>query len=136
MHPNRNNYAMTDNNDDYYRLEQARLIREQKAMDKFLTGSGCCLICFISDPFVLEEHHLGGRKHNSLVVTICANHHAILSRMQGRWPREWLQQDLPANKRMAFMARGISDIFRVISDELLGLDDNDAGSDKDGGGGK
>lgn len=120
---------------DDYRAEVKRLSKDQRAYNKFLIGSGCCLICFISDPFVLEEHHLAGRKHSDLTFTVCANHHAILSRMQGRWPNEWLQRDLPANKRVAFMVRGISDMFRIISDELLGLNDEDS-SDKDGGGSK
>ena len=114
----------SNSNDDNYESETAMRIREQKVRDKFLAGSGNCIFCSILNPFVLEEHHLAGRKHSDLTVTLCANHHTMLSRTQGAWPEDWLQKDLPVHKRMAFFLRGVSDAFRLMSDELLELDDD------------
>jgi hypothetical protein len=119
------------NIDDNYESETAMRIREQKALDKLLAGSGCCIFCSIFNPLVLEEHHIAGRKHSDITLTVCANHHAILSRMQGAWPKEWLQKDIPVHKRVALFLKGLSDILRVEADELLGLADD---GNKDSGG--
>ena len=115
------------NDTESYESEMARRGKEQKALDKFLAGAGCCIFCRIFDPFVLEEHHIAGRKHSAAMITVCANHHAILSRMQGSWPKEWLQEGLPIHLREALFFRGISDVFRLMSDELQGLDDGKKG---------
>lgn len=109
----------TYHDDDSYESEKAKRIREQKTLDKFLAGSGCCIFCHTFDPLVLEEHHIAGRKHSGITLTVCANHHAILSKMQGSWPKDWLRKGQPAYKRVAFFLRGASDIFRLMSDELL-----------------
>jgi hypothetical protein len=115
--------AGTDHND--YEVEKARQIKEQKALDRFLIGSGCCIFCHIFDPLVLEEHHIAGRKHSDATITVCPNHHAVLTRKQGSWPKEWLQEDLSVHKKVALFFRGVSDACRVMSDELFTLDNDD-----------
>lgn len=120
-------FSINNDDEESYKSELARRGREQKSLDKFLAGSGCCIFCCIFDPFVLEEHHVAGRKHSGVTITVCANHHAILSRMQGSWPKEWLKEGLPIHMRSALFLRGISDVFRLMSDELQGCDEGKTG---------
>lgn len=47
---------------------------------QFLKGDGCCLICFETNPFMLENHHIFGKKSNDLKFTFCANHHVLLGK--------------------------------------------------------
>lgn len=122
-----------NNDGDNYNTEQKLLIKEQKAFDKFLAGNGCCLICFISNPGVLNEHHLAGRKHYWFTITVCANHHAILSQKQTSWPAEWLQPNLPPEKRMALLYRGLSDVFDLLHAETWeeGTKNDTSGSEEE-----
>jgi hypothetical protein len=103
---------------DDYEEERKRLAREHKALEKVLAGSGSCMLCFISNPFMLQEHHPAGRKHSMFTFTLCANHHALVSRKQRGWPAEWLEPDLPIEKRLALMLLGMSDILRVAFEEM------------------
>ncbi len=107
-----------------YKSQLQQLIYEQKFFDKFLTGSGCCLICFNKDPYVLEEHHIGGRNNSELTITVCANHHAKLTRMQKGWNKRWQQKNNPQTVKETFLLRGLSDVFRLKSDYVLELDGN------------
>lgn len=101
-----------------YSSDLRRRIKEQKALDKFLGGSGCCLICFSSNPLILQEHHFLGRKHSSFTITVCANHHQILSMWQKSWPEEWLQVGIPCKKRSALMLISLADILRLMAREI------------------
>ena len=105
------------NKKDEYESERELRISEQKALDKFFAGSGCCLICFVSNPLVLEEHHPAGRKHSPFTLTLCANHHALLSRRQRSWPAEWQRRDLSPSRRAALMLRGLSEVLLLASEE-------------------
>jgi hypothetical protein len=95
------------------------LIKETRFQEKFLSGSGCCLICYISDPLVLEEHHVGGRANSNFTITVCANHHQKLSRMQKSWPPNWASKKNAPEVRKSLIIRGISDLLRVQSEYQL-----------------
>jgi hypothetical protein len=44
---------------------------------------GCaCVICCESDPRCLENHHIAGRKYDSLTVVVCLHCHCKLTDMQ------------------------------------------------------
>ena len=104
---------------EYLRFLELR-IKEAKALDKLLTSSGCCVICFNSDPLELEEHHLAGRKNSDITITVCGSHHAKLSRMQRSWPEDSLEKGFPTvEQREALLFRGLADVARVKSDYLF-----------------
>jgi len=101
----------------------ASLISEQKCLDKFRIGSGCCIICFNPNPLVLEEHHLFGAANSDVTITVCANHHVLFSRMQGRWPAGWLRKtpDHPVFIQ-ALLDTAVQDLLKVHSDYWNGRD--------------
>lgn len=99
-----------------------QLIAEQKCLAKFLVGSGCCIICFNANPLLLDEHHLFGRANSEIILTVCSNHHALLTRMQGSWPREWLSGISGYKAENALADRAIADLVKVNADYLRGLD--------------
>lgn len=136
---NADNYRIADttviNNDLRYSAELKRRIQEQKALDKLLTSSGHCCICGIIDPLVLEEHHIAGRKHSDLTLTLCANCHQKLSRKQRSYPKAWLNARLSPLKCVAFTLRGIADILRALSEFLIEHEDGaEAKEENDGRG--
>jgi hypothetical protein len=111
-------------NSDDYSIELKRRIQEQKELDKILSGAGFCCICGIIDPLGLDEHHIAGRKHSDLTITVCKICHGKLSRMQRSYPETWLQKRLSPLKSIAFMLRGIADILRITSDFLMTVEDD------------
>lgn len=44
---------------------------------KSLMEFSCCMICFNSNPFMLETHHVFGN-HSGTEICLCSNHHRIL----------------------------------------------------------
>jgi len=71
-----------------YRLENPQKIneyylniaREKKWLELFMTNDGCCMWCFETNPFMLNNHHIWGKKNSEETFTFCENHHAIFSR--------------------------------------------------------
>lgn len=110
-------HGCNKNEVDAYKIERDIRVNEERLLGKFLLGSGCCVICFESNPLVLEEHHVAGRRNSDITFTVCANHHAILSRMQ----RSWLRAGKSVEEREAFLFRGFADLLKVKSDHLLGV---------------
>ncbi len=102
-----------------YKSQLEVLIYEQRFLEKFLSGSSCCVICFDCNPLVLEEHHVAGKNNSDLTITVCANHHAILSRMQRSWDERWLHRSNSQNVKETFLLRGLSDVLRLKSDYVL-----------------
>ena len=66
-----------------YNEENRQWIREKKWLHRdhhlgYLDADGCCLICFESDPFKLQNHHPFGEKENpDFVIHLCANCHQV-----------------------------------------------------------
>jgi hypothetical protein len=107
------------NREDDYDSEREALMRENKIRDWLLAGTGHCIICGNTDPRVFEEHHIAGRKHSDLTVTLCANCHQKISRGQRSYPKGWLRTRLSPLSCIAYTLRGIADILRAISELLL-----------------
>jgi hypothetical protein len=106
-------------NDNYYR----QLISEQQWWEKFMAGSGCCVICFNANSLMLEDHHPFGKANSSVTITTCGSHHLLLSRMQRSWPHSWLKSVPKSPKVMeALKDRAIKDLLKVMDDYMRGVD--------------
>ena len=46
----------------------------------YLKGDGCCLYCGEINPFMLNNHHIFGRKNSDFTITLCEDHHAPFTR--------------------------------------------------------
>lgn len=56
--------------------------RKQQKLRQLGTQNPVCVTCSESDPFVLEKHHISGRKHSGDLAIVCANCHRKLSDQQ------------------------------------------------------
>ena len=57
---------------------------------RLVAGDGCCLYCGEINPFMLNDHHIWGRKNSDFTITLCEDHHAPLTRgmsfvLEGWW---------------------------------------------------
>ena len=102
-----------------YIKRRKRLIEEQKWRDTFLSSDGCCLICGETNPFVLVEHHYAGRRNSSETITLCADCHEIVTRIQKSWDKRWMKDDNPFEVMELFELRGTSDLFGLKAESLL-----------------
>lgn len=110
---------MTGFDSRYYR----QLISEQKSMEKLHISSGSCVICFNANPLLLDQHHPFGRKNSEVTITVCGNHHSMLSRLQGSWPKDWLSGEPKSMLAMkALRDRALADLLKVRADYLNGVD--------------
>lgn len=96
------------------------LIAEKKWVDKFVEGQGFCIICGHDDPLDLEYHHVAGKSNSPLVVSLCRNCHGKISRKQQlSWPKGWSDEDKRPKCKEGLMLRGLSDLMRLKSDNML-----------------
>jgi hypothetical protein len=58
--------------------EKRRRSRIQAAYRRLGTSTPACSICGEDNPFCLERHEPGGRKHSNLYIIICRNCHRKL----------------------------------------------------------
>ncbi len=103
---------------DYFK-NISKLIEESKWIKQFISAQGYCIVCSHNDPLDLELHHVAGRKNSSVTVSLCRNCHGRISRRQRYWPKAWLNYNNTTDICDALFLRGISDIFRIISDKHL-----------------
>lgn len=47
---------------------------------RLLSGDGCCLYCWETNLFMLNNHHIWGRNNDNFTITLCENHHAAFTR--------------------------------------------------------
>ncbi len=66
-------------------------IKETKSIAKLIKSGSTCLVCFVSNPFLIEKHHLGGKKHSSVTIPLCANCHVLASKNQITYDKKWLE---------------------------------------------
>lgn len=95
-----------------------KLIKENKTIEQFLKGQGYCIICYHDDPLDLENHHIGAKSNNILVVSLCRNCHGRISRKQRYWPEGWSTKNKPQPKKDAIFLIGIGDVFRMIGERM------------------
>ena len=75
-----------------------------------LSGSGCCVVCFATNPLTLEQHHIAGRQNSKATVTLCANCHKILTTKQTSWHNSWSLKDNSDEMQFLFLFAGLNDI--------------------------
>ena len=105
--------------DDSYFKDISKIIEENKWIEQFISAQGYCLVCGHNNPLDLELHHIAGRKNSSVTVSLCRNCHGGISRRQYCWSEVWKNDDNPIYICDAIFLRGISDLFRLISDKYL-----------------
>lgn len=66
-------------------------IKETSTIAKIIESGSTCLLCFVTNPFVIEWHHVGGRKHSGVTIPMCANCHVLASKHQIVYGNSWLK---------------------------------------------
>jgi len=66
-------------------------IKETRVIAKLIKSGSTCLVCFVSNPFLIERHHVGGIKHSSVTIPLCANCHVLASKNQISYDKKWLE---------------------------------------------
>ena len=82
-------------------------INETKIVSKIIESSGSCLLCFENNPFVLEGHHLGGKKNSSVTIPLCANCHILASKHQLSYDPMWLKPNKPDAIKSLFVLKDL-----------------------------
>ena len=87
-------------------------IKETKILAEIIKKGTTCLTCFISNPFVIEWHHVGGRKNSSFLVPLCANCHVLASKNQFTYDSNWNTSNKLEAEKAKFV---ISDLEFLIN---------------------
>ena len=103
-------------------IEQRKLLEiETKWIGDILRKGGYCLICGYSDnPLVIELHHVAGKRNSDITISVCPTCHRILSLDQSCWDSLWTRVDNNPMVKDALFLRGLSDILKVKSNQMLG----------------
>ena len=88
--------------------------KNDNAVSFDLSGSGCCIVCFEADPLVLERHHIAGRQNSSATVTLCCNHHKLLTTKQTSWHNSWSFKDNADEMQFLFLFAGLNDMGNLF----------------------
>jgi len=100
----------------YYRLTNDELCWEKHSEMNFdLTSSGCCLMCSECNPLALEQHHIAGRNNAKATVTVCANHHKILTTKQSSWPNQWTRKNNYDDIKFLFLFFGFTQLTDMLA---------------------
>ena len=78
-------------------------IKETKSIGKIIKSGSKCLVCFISNPFLIERHHIGGKKHSSVTIPLCANCHVLASKNQISYGQKWLEFQKSEPEKVQFV---------------------------------
>jgi hypothetical protein len=96
--------------------EKRRRARIRKAHARLGTSTPACVICGEDNPFCLELHELGGRKHSDFSVIICRNCHRKLEDDRcDHFPPIWTPPDPLECLSRALM--GEADMFLRLADK-------------------
>ncbi len=82
-------------------------IKETKIIAKIIKSGSTCLACFISNPFLIEGHHVGGRKHSSIIIPLCANCHLLASKNQINYGKKWLEFCKTEHEKIQFVIQDL-----------------------------
>jgi len=86
-------------------LKQA--IKETKIVSKIIKLGTTCLLCFENDPFVIEEHHLGGKTNCTITIPLCANCHLRASKNQLSYDNLWNKRNKPNTLKLLFVLKDL-----------------------------
>lgn len=82
-------------------------IKETSTIAKIIESGSTCLLCFVTNPFVIEWHHVGGRKNSSVLLPLCANCHLLASKNQYNYAQHWSKHDKPDYQKILFVLKDL-----------------------------
>ena len=89
-------------------------IKETRIIAKLIKSGCTCLTCFVTNPFLIEEHHVGGRKNSSLKVPLCANCHLLASKNQLSYRQNWLGESKTEAERARYVIEDLKFLIRRL----------------------
>ena len=99
--------------DDYEKRHRARV---RRAYSRLGTSTPACAICGENNPFCLELHEPGGRKHSELSVIICRNcHRKLEDDRHDHFPPVWTPAD--PLERLSLALMGEADLFLRLAEK-------------------
>lgn len=97
--------------------ELRREQRKQKRLESLGSNNPHCCACEEGDWRTLELHHVAGRKHDDLMVPICANCHRKVSDVQKDHPPFEAGAD-PMLASIGHFLLGLADMLTLILTKL------------------
>lgn len=91
--------------------------RKRKAYERLGTDSPKCFFCDITDPEILELHHIAGREFGDDGIFTCRNHHGLLSSLGKNHPPKIPGPSDPL-ENLAHFLLGVADVLKVLMDQL------------------
>jgi hypothetical protein len=82
-------------------------IKETSVIAKIIESGSTCLLCFVTNPFVIEWHHVGGRKNSSVLLPLCANCHLLASKNQQNYTQRWSEHNKPDYQKILFVLKDL-----------------------------
>ena len=82
-------------------------IKETRVIAKLIKLGSTCLVCFVSNPFLIEKHHVGGKKHSSVTIPLCANCHVLASKNQISYGQKWLEFQKYEPEKIQFIIKDL-----------------------------
>ncbi len=96
--------------------EKRRRARIRRAYARLGTSTPACVICGENNPFCLEKHEPGGRKHNDFSVIICRNcHRKLEDDRRDHFPPIWTPPD--PIERLSKALAGEADMFVRLAEK-------------------
>ena len=97
-------------------LESA--IKETIFIAKIIHSGSTCILCFESDPFVIEKHHIGGKKNSSVLLPLCANCHLLASKNQLNYEKIKSKSN-PDSLKLLFVLKDLQFLEQKITQWLV-----------------
>jgi hypothetical protein len=92
------------------------VVRADRRRNRIPAGS-VCAECGINYPTVLESHHIGGRRNDVLTVTLCRNHHTLITEDLRVAGVSMCEPQSPIEALIAVLA-GIAEFLHRLADRL------------------
>jgi hypothetical protein len=91
--------------------------RRRRAQERLGSDKASCLLCDVTDAFVLELHHVAGRKYDDETVPLCLTHHGQASEFAKDHPAkiEGCKNQMEA---IGHFLLGLGDLAHITADEL------------------
>lgn len=107
--------------------------REMKHLEDLLAKGGCCVICgYNSDPRILEQHHIAGKKNRDITIPVCPNCHRSLSIGQEPLKIERGRDSKTDLEKLGWHLDGYFLLLRLLSIDLLEQSKKIFGGEYDG----
>lgn len=90
--------------------------RHRKALERLGTGKPKCAVCDVTNPFILQLHHIAGQTNDPHTIILCHNHHGIITNAQKDHPQAD-DPEHPAN-RLGNIVLGIVEVLLLIVEML------------------